>query len=134
MTRAAIGLRSERVSVTWANSGCPLSASMTAATPSCRPDPQVVALGDVVGEHHPGVLADPGQHGEQHVALERLRLVDDDERVVQRAAADVGERQHLEHAAVDDLLDHLAARPARRACRRPPGAHGPIFSASLPGR
>src|SRR5689334_25373652 len=33
VTRAAIGDRSERVSVTWANSGCPFSASMTAATP-----------------------------------------------------------------------------------------------------
>src|SRR4051794_697754 len=35
VTRAAIGERSERVSVTWANSGCPLSFSTTATTPSC---------------------------------------------------------------------------------------------------
>ena len=37
MTSAAIGERSERVSVTWANSGWPLSFSITAAMPSCRP-------------------------------------------------------------------------------------------------
>ena len=64
-------------------------------------DPEVVALGDVVGEHDAGVLADAAEHRQQHVALERLRLVDDHERVVQRAAADVGERKHLEHAALD---------------------------------
>ena len=34
VTRAAMGLRSLRVRVTWANSGCPFMASMTAATPS----------------------------------------------------------------------------------------------------
>ena len=37
VTRAAIGERSERCSVTWANSGWPLSFSTTATTPSCRP-------------------------------------------------------------------------------------------------
>jgi fumarate hydratase class I len=37
VTSAAIGDRSLRISVTWANSGWPLSFSMTAATPSCRP-------------------------------------------------------------------------------------------------
>ncbi len=33
----AIGERSERVNVMCANSGCPLSFSITAAMPSCRP-------------------------------------------------------------------------------------------------
>jgi hypothetical protein len=37
VTSAAIGERSERVSVTWAKSGWPLSFSTTATTPSCRP-------------------------------------------------------------------------------------------------
>jgi len=41
-----------------------------------------------------------------NVALERLGLVDDHERVVQRAAADVGQRQDLEHAPVEHLVDH----------------------------
>jgi hypothetical protein len=37
VTSAAIGERSERVRVTCANSGCPLSFSITETTPSCRP-------------------------------------------------------------------------------------------------
>src|SRR5207244_3943353 len=35
VTSAAIGDRSDRVSVTWAKSGCPFSFSITATTPSC---------------------------------------------------------------------------------------------------
>ena len=72
-------------------------------------DPQVVPLRDVVGEHHPARRAQPGEHREQHVALQRLRLVDDHERVVQRPPADVGERQDLEQAAGDDLVDDVLA-------------------------
>src|SRR6516165_7352775 len=70
-------------------------------------DPQVVALGDVVGEHYPGPGADPGQHGEQDAALQRLRLVHDHERVVQRPAADVGQREHLEHVPGQHLVDDV---------------------------
>ena len=45
--------------------------------------PEIVALGYVVGQHDPRVLPDAAEHGEEHVALERLSLVDDHERVVQ---------------------------------------------------
>ena len=106
VTRAAIGERSERVSVTCANSGCPLSALDHGGDAVVPAHPQVVPLGDVVGEHHPRAGAQPGQHGQQHAALERLRLVDDDERVVQRPPADVGQRQHLDQPAVGDLVEH----------------------------
>ena len=50
-------------------------------------------------------------------ALEVLGLVDHDEAVGEAAAPDVGEREHLEQPAVDDLVDHLAARPSTRARR-----------------
>ncbi len=73
-------------------------------------DPQVVPLGHIVGEDHPRVLADPAQHGEEHVAFQRLGLVDDDEGVVQRTAADVGQRQDLQHVPGEHLLDHVPAR------------------------
>ena len=134
VTSAAIAERSERVSVMWANSGCPFSVSMTLRDAVVAADAQVVALGDVVGQHHPRVLADAAEHGEQHVALERLRLVDDHERVVQRAAADVRERQHLE--------DARGRRPLRARCRETtePSVsntawpHGFIFSPWSPGR
>ena len=70
---------------------------------------QVVALRHVVGQHHTRSGTQPRQHRQQHIALQRLRLVDDDERVVQRATADVGQRQHLEHPAGQDLLQHRRA-------------------------
>ena len=69
-------------------------------------DPEVVALGDVVGEHHPAALAQPAERREQHRALEVLRLVDDHEAVGEVAAPDVRERQHLEQAAAEHLVDH----------------------------
>ena len=72
--------------------------------------PQVVPLRDVVSEHHPGARADPGQHGEQHAALQRLRLVHDHERVVQRSAPDVGQRQDLEHVPRQHLVDDVLGR------------------------
>ena len=93
----------------WANSGWPLSFSITAATPSCRPTRRLSrwATSWVSTTRESG--AEPGQHRQQHVAFQRLRLVDDHERVVQRAAADVGQRQHLEHAARQHLVEHRRA-------------------------
>ncbi len=94
-------------------------------------DAQVVALGDVMGEHDPRVLPDAAQHGEQHVALQRLRLVDDHERVVQRPPADVGERQHLEHLLGEDLVDDVLARhgPEGVEHRLAPGRHLLVLAA-----
>ena len=125
--------RSERVRVMWANSGCPFSVSITRGDAVVAADAEVVALGDVVGEHDPRVLADPAQHREQHVALQRLRLVDDHERVVQRAPADVGERQHLEHAALHDLFEHVP-RTRAPSVSKTAWPHGLIFSPWSPGR
>jgi hypothetical protein len=39
-------------------------------------DPQVVALRDVVREHHARVLPDAAEDSEQNVAFQRLRFVD----------------------------------------------------------
>ena len=125
VTSAAIAERSERISVTCPKRRWPLSVSMTDATPSWRPTRRLSRCADVVGEHDAGVLADAAEHRQQHVALERLRLVDDHERVVQRPAADVGERQHLEEAALDDLFEHVGRddRPERVEDRLTPGVH-----------
>ena len=124
VTRAAMADRSDRVRVTCANSGWPRSVSMTRDDAVVPTDAQVVALRDVVGEHDPAAASEPAQRGEQHGALEVLRLVDHDEAVGEAAAADVRERQHLEQAAVDDLVDHLAAdhRFERVGDRRAPTA------------
>jgi hypothetical protein len=50
---------------------------------------QVIALGNVVGQDHSRRLADAREHGEQNSAFERLGFIDNDKRVVQRAAANV---------------------------------------------
>ena len=73
---------------------------------------QIVPLGDVVGQYHPRARTQPGEHGQQHVSLQRLCLVDDDERIVQRAAANVRQWQHLQHAAGEHLLKHRGAGEA----------------------
>ena len=76
--------------------------------PVPAPHPQVVALGDVVGEDHLGVAPHAGEHREQHIALQGLGLVDDDEGVVEGAAADMGQGQDLELAQLEDAVDALA--------------------------
>src|SRR5215217_2708997 len=75
-------------------------------------DPQVVPLSDIVGKHHPRPGAQSRQHGQQHVAFQRLRLVDDHERIVQGASADVCQRQHLEHAARQHFFEYRRAGQA----------------------
>ena len=109
VTRAAIGLRSERVRVMWANSGWPRIASITDTTPSWRPTRRLSrwATSWVSTTRLP--CAQAAERGEQHRALEVLGLVDDHEAVGEAAAADVGERQHLEQVALEHLVDDLGA-------------------------
>lgn len=103
----------------------------------CHPvvptDAKVVPLSHIVGEHDAGVLSHSRQHREQNVALQRLCLINDDERIVQRAAPDVGEWKHLEHPrsriSSTTSVDSRAPNVSKTAC-----PHGPIFSASEPGR
>ena len=55
-------------------------------------NPEVVALGDVVGHDNSGPLADSGEDGQENSAFERLGFIDDDEGIVQRTTADMGQR------------------------------------------
>ncbi len=73
-------------------------------------DAQVVPLRHVVGEHDARAGTDARQPGQQPPALQRLGLVDDDERVVQAAAPDVGERQDLQQPPRGDLLKDVLVR------------------------
>ena len=75
-------------------------------------DSQVVALGDVVGECDARTRAEAREHSEQHVAFERLCLVDDDEGVVEGTAANVGQREDFEDVAVHDLVDDVLGHQA----------------------
>ena len=79
-----------------------------------------VHLGDVAGDDHPRAEA---QAREEHLHLlgrRVLGLVEDHERVVQRASAHERERSDLDHAALDvlgDLLriEHVVQRVEQRA-------------------
>ena len=88
-------------------------------------DAKVVALRDVVSQDDPRVLPDPAEHRQEHVAFEGLRLVHDDESIVERPAPDVGERQDLEKPAVDDLVEDVLRddRAERVEDRLGPGIH-----------
>jgi hypothetical protein len=79
-----------------------------------------VDLGDVAVHHRLGAEADAR---EEHLHLLRrgvLRLVEDDERVIQRAPAHVGERRDLDRAALEHAL-HLVEshQVVERVVQRP---------------
>jgi hypothetical protein len=44
--------------------------------------PQIIALGNIVGQDDPRTLADSREDGEQDSAFKGLRLIDNDETVV----------------------------------------------------
>ena len=64
-----------------------------------------VDLGDVAGDDHPRVEAEPGQEHLHLLGAGVLRLVEDDEGVVEGAAAHEGERRDLDHAALEVAVD-----------------------------
>ena len=62
-----------------------------------------IDLGDVAGDHRRGAEADPGQ---EHLHLFHggvLRLVEDDEGVIQRPAAHECQRRDFDDAALDQV-------------------------------
>ena len=58
--------------------------------------PQVIALGNVMGEYYSRAFPQAREHGKQNIALQRLRLVHDNEGIVQRTAANMGQWQDLD--------------------------------------
>ena len=68
---------------------------------------QVVSLRNIVSQHHARVLTDARKHGQQCVALERLRLIDNHEGIVQRTTTNMRERQDLENAAIHNMVENL---------------------------
>ena len=78
-----------------------------------------VDLGDVAGDDHLRVEAEPGQEHLHLLGARVLRLVEDDETVVERAPAHERERRHLDHAALEVLgdalgLEHVVQRVEQR--------------------
>src|SRR5680860_895589 len=64
-----------------------------------------VDLGDVAGDHHARVEAEPGEEHLHLLGAGVLRLVEDHEGVVEGAAAHEGERRHLDHTALEVAVD-----------------------------
>ena len=79
-----------------------------------------VDLGDVAGDDHARAEAEPGEEHLHLLGRRVLRLVEHDERVVERAAAHVGERGDLDRAGRQQLghelgIHHLVERVVQRA-------------------
>ena len=75
-----------------------------------RPDAAVVGqidLRDVAGDHHLGVEAEPREEHLHLLGGRVLRLIEDDEGIVQRAAAHVGEGSNLDGALLGQRRDLL---------------------------
>ena len=62
-----------------------------------------VDLRDVAGDHRLRAEADSGQEHLHLLGRRVLRFVEDDERMVQRAAAHVGERRNFDGVALEQL-------------------------------
>ena len=102
---------------------------------SCRPldAGRQVDLGDVARDHHLRAEAETGQEHLHLLGRGVLRLVEHDERVVQRAAAHVGERGDLDRRGAmsfgtssGSIISLSASYSGRR--------YGSILSVSVPGR
>ena len=87
-------------------SSTPSRISSTTRRPLLTPLGQV-DLGDVAGDHDLGAEAEPGQEHLHLLGRGVLRLVEDDERVVERAAAHVGQRCDLDGPGREQLGDGL---------------------------
>jgi hypothetical protein len=110
-----------------------------------------IHLRDVAGDDRARAESDAGQEHLHLLGGRVLRLVEDDERVVQRAAAHEGDRRDLDDSALEelggllvpqdvvervverpqvriDLLDHVARKEAQPLPRldRGPGQHDPL--------
>ena len=79
-----------------------------------------VHLGDVAGDHDLGAEAEPGEEHLHLLGRGVLRLVQDDERVVQRPAAHVGQRRDLDGARRDQPRDRVRVEHVvQRVVERP---------------
>ena len=69
-----------------------------------------IDLFEIARHHHARAKAEPR---EEHLHLRPrriLRLIEDDERILERAPTDVGERRHLDELAAHQLLIALRAK------------------------
>ena len=79
-----------------------------------------VGLGDIAGDHRARAEADARQEHLHLLDGGVLRLIEDDEGVIERAAAHEGERRHLDDVALDEARDAIEAHHlVERVVHRP---------------
>ena len=111
---------SREPSSTNASPSMPSRTSRTASRPGAAAPVGQVDLGDVAGDDDLRPEAEPGEEHLHLLGRRVLRLVEDDERVVERAAAHVRERRDLDRAALHEPrdalgLEHVVERVVERA-------------------
>ena len=111
----------------------PSRMSSTIRRPDVVPTGQV-DLGDVAGDHDLGAEAEAGEEHLHLLGRGVLRLVEDDERVVERAAAHVGQRGDLDGAGGHQPAGSTRGRSCRAARRRAGAGRGRSSRCSVPGR
>ena len=119
--RATSGWRTTSSAPKWVKAmpRTPLSIRRASIRPLFWPRGEV-DLRDVAGHHRLAAEADAGEEHLHLLGRGVLRLVEDDERVVERAAAHEGERRDLDGAALEHLADLVEAHQVvERVVQRP---------------
>ena len=70
-------------------------------------DSKIVALGHIVQQNDPTVVAEASDRGQDRSDFEVLAFSEDDDAVGESAASDMGERKDLEEFPVADLIDDV---------------------------
>jgi hypothetical protein len=68
---------------------------------------EVVPLGDVMGQNNSGALADAGENSEKNSSLEGLGFINNNEGIMERATADMGERENFNKSTIHNLFNNL---------------------------
>ena len=123
--------RSTSLCRTTSCAGQPAEVDVVDAVEDVLDDPQAalraagqVDLGDVAGDHDLGAEAEPGQEHLHLLGRGVLRLVEDDEGVVERAAAHVGQRRDLDRARRPSAAGSSRGRACRAARRTAAAGRG----------
>src|SRR5699024_12502045 len=76
------------------------------------PHPQIIALRDIVRQHNPRPATEAREYGKQHVALQGLGFIDDDEAVMQRTPSDMGYGEYFQQSAAVDFFHDIVGTHA----------------------
>jgi hypothetical protein len=90
--------------------------------------PQVVSLGNIVGEDNPRCGSDSGKHRQQDSPFQGLGFIDDHKRIMQRAATDVGQGQNFNQAAINDFINNWLTNKCAQSIENRLSPRGHFFA------